>query len=130
VTSVTTSLFVCVYVCGQSAEWAMLGLIKLTDCDNQQLSVDIMTTYIVTETKQVNKLYFLIQHTAPQHRQYLTYGGYGVGMPHEREKQFQKHRAQKAIENVQNHRISNVTLGKEQGLIQKDKYEAQKIKLR
>jgi len=43
---------VCVYVCGQSAEWASLGLIKLTDCDNQQLSVDIMTTHIVTETKQ------------------------------------------------------------------------------
>lgn len=48
VTSITTSLF----VCGQSAEWATLGLIKLTVCDNQQLSVDIMTTRIVTETKQ------------------------------------------------------------------------------
>ena len=126
VTSITTSLF----VCGQSAEWATLGLTKLTDCDNQQLSVDVMTTYIVTETKQLHKLYFLIQHTVPQHRQYLSYGGYGVGMPHEREKQFQKYRAQKALENVYNHRISNVTLGKEQGLIQKDKYEAQKIKLR
>jgi len=43
---------VCVYMCGQSAEWATLGLIKLTDCDNQQLSVDIMTTHVVTETKQ------------------------------------------------------------------------------
>lgn len=73
---------------------------------------------------------FDIKHTAPQHRQYLSYGGYGVGMPHEREKQFQKYRAQKALENVHNHRISNVALGKEQGLIHKDKYEAQKIKLR
>jgi len=124
VTSITTSLSVCVCV------WATLGFTKLTDCDNQQFSVDVLTTYIVTETNQLNKLYFLIQHTAPQHRQYLSYGGYGVGMPHEREKQFQKYRAQKAIENVHNHRISNVALGKEQGLIQKDKYEAQKIKLR
>jgi hypothetical protein len=51
-------------------------------------------------------------------------------MPHEREKQFQKYRAQKAVENVHNHRISKVALGKEQGIVLRDKYEAQKIKIR
>ncbi|PNF38254.1 hypothetical protein B7P43_G11610 [Cryptotermes secundus] len=73
---------------------------------------------------------FDIKHTAPQHRQYLSYGGYGMGTPQQREKQFQKYRAQKAIENVHNHRISNISQGKEEGLIHKDKREAQKIKLR
>ncbi|GFG29982.1 hypothetical protein Cfor_11764 [Coptotermes formosanus] len=73
---------------------------------------------------------FDIKHTAPQHRQYLSYGGHGVGMPHEREKQFQKYRARKALENVHNHRIYKIAVGKEEALMHKDKYEAQKIKLR
>jgi hypothetical protein len=51
-------------------------------------------------------------------------------MPHEREKQFQKYRARKALENVHNHRISKIAVGKEEALMHKDKYEAQKIKLR
>jgi hypothetical protein len=53
-----------------------------------------------------------------------------MGMPHEREKQFQKHRAQKALENVHNHRMSKTAVGEEEGLVHKDKREAQKIKLR
>jgi DnaJ family protein C protein 28 len=75
-------------------------------------------------------LYYIIQHTAPQHRHYLSYGGYGLGTPQQREKQYQKHRAQKALENVHNHRISNISQGKEEALIHKDTCEAQKIKLR
>ncbi|XP_021932986.1 dnaJ homolog subfamily C member 28 isoform X2 [Zootermopsis nevadensis] len=73
---------------------------------------------------------FDIKHTVPQHRQYLSYGGYGMGTPQKREKQYQKYRAQKAIENVHSHRISKIPYGKEVGLIHKDKCEAQKIKLR
>ncbi|KAJ4445406.1 hypothetical protein ANN_07211, partial [Periplaneta americana] len=73
---------------------------------------------------------FDIKHTAPQHRQYLSYGGYGSGTPHQREKQYQKYRAHKAVENVHNHRISKLSEDKEGSLVLKDKREAQKIKLR
>ncbi|GLV38307.1 uncharacterized protein CBL_05237 [Carabus blaptoides fortunei] len=47
-----------------------------------------------------------IKHTAPQHRQYLNYGGIGMGSPFQREKQYSKIRAMHAVENVLNHRIS------------------------
>lgn len=50
-----------------------------------------------------------IKHTAPQHRQYLSYGGIGSGNPFQREKQYTKVRAMQAAENVYNHRISKVT---------------------
>jgi DnaJ family protein C protein 28 len=46
-----------------------------------------------------------IKHTAPQHRQYLTYGGFGSGTPAQREKQYQQRRAMKAQENVLEHRL-------------------------
>lgn len=39
---------------------------------------------------------FDIHHTAPQHRQFLTYGGFGSGTPSQREKQYQQDRAIKA----------------------------------
>ncbi|KAK9885282.1 hypothetical protein WA026_010776 [Henosepilachna vigintioctopunctata] len=41
-----------------------------------------------------------IKHTAPQHRQYLNYDGYGIGNPAQREKQYTKARAIKASQNV------------------------------
>lgn len=50
-----------------------------------------------------------IKHTAPQHRQYLSYDGIGSGNPFQREKQYVKVRAMQAAENVYNHRISKVT---------------------
>ncbi|CAG9773776.1 unnamed protein product [Ceutorhynchus assimilis] len=50
-----------------------------------------------------------IQHTAPQHRQYLSFNGIGSGNPFQREKQYVKVRAMKAIENVYNHRVAKVT---------------------
>lgn len=48
---------------------------------------------------------FDIRHTAPQHRQFLTYGGFGIGTPFQREKQHQQRRAMKAQENVLEHRL-------------------------
>lgn len=50
-----------------------------------------------------------IKHTAPQHRQYLSFGGLGAGNPFQREKQYTKIRASQAAQNVYNHRISKVT---------------------
>lgn len=47
---------------------------------------------------------FDIKHTAPQHRQFLTYGGFGSGTPFQREKQYQQRRAIEAQANVLEHR--------------------------
>lgn len=52
---------------------------------------------------------FDIRHTAPQHRHYLTYGGFGSGTPFQREKQQQQRRAMKAHENVQEHRVQKAS---------------------
>ncbi|XP_045477652.1 dnaJ homolog subfamily C member 28 isoform X2 [Harmonia axyridis] len=46
-----------------------------------------------------------IKHTAPQHRHYLSYDGYGIGNPFQRERQYVKHRAIKASQNLYNHRV-------------------------
>ncbi|BES92486.1 Domain of unknown function (DUF1992) [Nesidiocoris tenuis] len=49
-----------------------------------------------------------IQHTAPQHRQYLSNHGYGMGTPLQREKQYAQHRASKAAEKVTEYRVSRI----------------------
>lgn len=46
-----------------------------------------------------------IRHTAPQHRQYLSFDGLGVGNPFQRQKQYQQIKAMKAQERVLKHRI-------------------------
>lgn len=46
-----------------------------------------------------------IQHTAPQHRQYLNYEGLGIGNPFQREKQYQQIKAMKAQNKVLQHRL-------------------------
>lgn len=61
---------------------------------------------------------FDIQHTAPQHRQFLSYGGYGMGSPFQREKQYQKLRAMKAQENVLEHRLQK-SAASEKDLVKK-----------
>ncbi|XP_054289079.1 dnaJ homolog subfamily C member 28 [Macrosteles quadrilineatus] len=74
-----------------------------------------------------------IKHTAPQHRQYLSYDGVGVGTPTQRHKQYQKQRAATAVENVYSHRVTKLqqdTLSEEQALVVKDKQRARNIKTR
>ncbi|KAI5639098.1 dnaJ domain-containing protein [Phthorimaea operculella] len=56
--------------------------------------------------KEVEKIVYDIRHTAPQHRQYLSFEGVGVGTPYQREKQWQAARAQRAAENVMEHRLA------------------------
>lgn len=46
-----------------------------------------------------------IEHTAPQHRQYLNYEGLGMGNPFQREKQYQQIKAMKAQDKVLQHRL-------------------------
>ncbi|XP_004527201.1 dnaJ homolog subfamily C member 28 [Ceratitis capitata] len=52
-----------------------------------------------------------IKHTAPQHRQYLSYDGMGVGNPFQRQKQYQQIKAMKAQERVLSHRIEKSQAG-------------------
>ncbi|EDO38573.1 predicted protein, partial [Nematostella vectensis] len=48
---------------------------------------------------------FDIRHTAPQHRYSIVfYGGYGSGTPSMRERQFQQHKVQSAIDKVFEHK--------------------------
>lgn len=73
-----------------------------------------------------------MQHSAPQHRQYLSFDGVGSGTPAQRQKQYSKHRASVAFQNVHEHRIGKLSQQncEEQSLIAKDKKEAKKIKTR
>lgn len=45
------------------------------------------------------------EHVAPQHRQFLNYGGFGYGPPSKREKIYQKHKVLKAVEKISNHKV-------------------------
>lgn len=55
---------------------------------------------------QVAELTFLLlQHTAPQHREYLSWDGVGSGTPSQRQQQYTQMRAAKAAERVLQHRI-------------------------
>ncbi|XP_017134445.1 dnaJ homolog subfamily C member 28 [Drosophila elegans] len=56
-------------------------------------------------------LEFDIRHTAPQHRQYLSNEGIGMGTPFQRQKQYQQVRAMKAQERVLEHRIDKAAAG-------------------
>lgn len=53
------------------------------------------------ESPQVRQ--FDIRHKAPQHRQYLEYGGVGSGTPSERLRQYQQHRVREASDTVGEH---------------------------
>uniref|UniRef100_A0A0K8TG99 J domain-containing protein n=1 Tax=Lygus hesperus TaxID=30085 RepID=A0A0K8TG99_LYGHE len=50
-----------------------------------------------------------IKHTAPQHRQYLSHHGYGMGTPFQRDKQFAQHRASQAAHRVTEYKVSRIT---------------------
>ncbi|KAL1138274.1 hypothetical protein AAG570_009963, partial [Ranatra chinensis] len=71
-----------------------------------------------------------IEHTAPQHRQYLSYGGVGSGTPFQREKQYWKHRAATAHASITDYKITNLDPICEKNAVVKreDKKKAKKIK--
>lgn len=66
--------------------------------------LDHVTTVAVTgpevTEQEFEKVVFDINHTAPQHRQYLEYEGIGIGSPSKREKQYQQYRVQRASDKV------------------------------
>lgn len=51
----------------------------------------------------------ILQHTAPQHRQYLSFDGVGYGTPSQREKQYKQMKAIHAADNVMQHRLNKAT---------------------
>uniref|UniRef100_A0A182YDE5 J domain-containing protein n=1 Tax=Anopheles stephensi TaxID=30069 RepID=A0A182YDE5_ANOST len=75
---------------------------------------------IVEDLQQEVKVYD-IKHTAPQHRQYLSFDGVGYGTPAQRQKQYQTVRAAKAQERVLEHRLSKAQAS-ETALMKKGDY--------
>ncbi|XP_075232722.1 dnaJ homolog subfamily C member 28 [Lycorma delicatula] len=75
-----------------------------------------------------------IEHTAPQHRQYLNYGGFGSGTPSQRERQYQAMRAETAMNNLHKYRVAKIQsqtpISDEEALVVKDRRQARKIKTR
>lgn len=59
-----------------------------------------------SSTDEIEQIVYDIRHTAPQHRQYLSFEGVGHGTPYQRERQWAQARAQRAATNVMEHRIS------------------------
>lgn len=75
----------------------------------------------IVEDMQDKVKVFDIRHTAPQHRQYLSFDGVGVGTPAQRQKQYQAVRAQRAQERVLEHRMSKAQ-ATEMALMKKGDY--------
>ncbi|XP_050675877.1 dnaJ homolog subfamily C member 28 [Leptidea sinapis] len=82
---------------------------------------------VSSKNEEVEKIIFDIKHTAPQHRQYLSFEGVGHGTPFQREKQWHQVRAQKAANNVLEHRISKA-ITSENTLIKKESLKKHDIK--
>ncbi|XP_062551617.1 dnaJ homolog subfamily C member 28 [Armigeres subalbatus] len=82
----------------------------------------------IVEDLQDTVKVFDIRHTAPQHRQYLSFDGVGVGTPAQRQKQYQAVRAQRAQERVLEHRMSKAQAS-EMALMKKgDHFKKHEIK--
>ncbi|XP_053672387.1 dnaJ homolog subfamily C member 28 [Anopheles nili] len=75
----------------------------------------------IVEDLQEQVKVFDIKHTAPQHRQYLSFDGVGFGTPSQRQKQYQVVRAAKAQERVLEHRLSKAQAS-EAALMKKGEY--------
>lgn len=76
------------------------------------------------ELDSVPKIYD-IRHTAPQHRQYLEYGGVGYGTPSQRQRQYQQHRVQQAAENVHDYMMQKIMSKEDYSLITKGGVDAE-----
>ncbi|KYM99650.1 PREDICTED: dnaJ homolog subfamily C member 28 [Cyphomyrmex costatus] len=72
---------------------------------------------------------FDIKHTAPQHRHYLTFD-VGIGTPSKRQRLHTIERAQKAVDNVMEHRLKKLQAEERNTLIGMDKQKAKDIKTR
>ncbi|KAK7080439.1 subfamily C member [Halocaridina rubra] len=83
------------------------------------------------EQEKEEQTEFDIQHTAPQHRQYLSYEGIGIGTPGQRQKQYTRYQTRRAAENVLDYRVKKYNSSyPESSLVAKDREAAKKIRTR
>ncbi|XP_071101845.1 dnaJ homolog subfamily C member 28-like [Haliotis cracherodii] len=87
------------------------------DCEKEETEEDI------------DKIIFDIKHTAPQHRQYLSFEGIGSGTPIQRQRIYQQYRVAKATDNVHDYRVQRLANEEESAVVVKDKMEAKKVKI-
>ncbi|XP_033635508.1 dnaJ homolog subfamily C member 28-like [Asterias rubens] len=72
---------------------------------------------------------FDINHTAPQHRQYLEFEGIGSGTPSQRQNHYQKFRVERAVNTVSERRIEKIMYDREtSALVSLDKKAAKQVK--
>ncbi|CAG9786527.1 unnamed protein product [Diatraea saccharalis] len=72
----------------------------------------------VVNNEEIDTIVYDIRHTAPQHRQYLSFEGMGYGTPFQRQKQWAQAKAQKAATNVLEHRMAKA-IASENALMKK-----------
>ncbi|KAA0185062.1 hypothetical protein HAZT_HAZT003464, partial [Hyalella azteca] len=78
-----------------------------------------------------DKGFYSIKTSAPQHRQYLSYEGIGLGSPAQREKQFSRFKAMRATENIIDYKVQQLQQEHpETGLVAKEKAATRKNRTR
>ncbi|CAH2096525.1 unnamed protein product [Euphydryas editha] len=80
-----------------------------------------------SNSEDIEKMVFDIRHTVPQHRQYLSFEGVGHGTPSQRQRQWAQARAQRAANNVMEHRMTKA-VASEKSLMKKDSIRKHDIK--
>jgi len=78
--------------------------------------------------EEENKTVFEFQHTAPQHRRYLTNEGIGFGTQYNRQKQYHQVRVARANDAVFEHRVNKFGAD-ETAMVTKDKAAARRAKM-
>lgn len=94
----------------------------------QKMKQKIMEEF---EEEEEDKKRFEVKQTAPQHRQYLSYEGIGIGTPGQRQKQYSKFQVLRASENVIDYKVKQISSQyPETSLVDKDRAAAKKIRTR
>ncbi|KAL7632480.1 UNVERIFIED_CONTAM: hypothetical protein RMT77_017193 [Armadillidium vulgare] len=87
--------------------------------------------YYEQKKKEAQEEEYDIKHTAPQHRQYLSFEGIGIGTPSQRQKQFTTYKAMRAAENIVNYKVQKLSEESESSsLVAKDIKKMKNIQTR
>lgn len=89
----------------------------------------VILNHVIISVYNIKHVCTYLQHTAPQHRHYLAYN-VGVGTPSKRQKLYTIERAQKAVDNVIEHRLKKLQAEERNTLVGMDKQRAKDIKTR
>ncbi|XP_041365999.1 dnaJ homolog subfamily C member 28-like [Gigantopelta aegis] len=79
--------------------------------------------------EEVEKVIYDIKHTAPQHRQYLSFEGIGFGTQSQRQKQYQQHKVSRAADSILEHRMQRLAEQTEDAMVVKDKKATKHTKI-